>query len=49
MLKCSDKGGIFVDKVLNVNIDIVKKWWKHDYGFFTNGDQDAMVYLYMTS
>lgn len=30
----------------DVSLETVKKWWDPEkYGFFTNGDQDVMVYL----
>ncbi len=49
LLKCSEKAKLFIDEVLNVDTDMVKRWWKAEYGFFTNGDQDAMIYIYKSS
>ena len=47
MISCS-KGEEFVNAILESNLEKVKKWWKPEYGYFTNGDQDIMVYLYLT-
>ncbi|MES2376909.1 MAG: hypothetical protein V4553_10035 [Bacteroidota bacterium] len=38
----------FVNAVLDTDLAMVKNWWKPEYGFFTNGDQDIMVFLYLT-
>ena len=35
----------FFNDVLKTDLSLVKKWWPKDLGFFTNGDQDAMIYL----
>lgn len=40
----------FFQKVLDRNIEEVKKWWSHDkYGIFTKGDQDRIVYELMNN
>jgi hypothetical protein len=44
-LKCDEIGCEFIDKVMKQDLNEVKKWWKESYGFFTNGDQDSMLYL----
>lgn len=35
----------FLDELHNVNLNDVKKNWREDLGYFSNGDQDAMVFL----
>lgn len=36
----------FLEALLTVDMEKVKSWWESSkYGIFTNGDQDAMVYL----
>ena len=45
MLKCSEKGRKFIDRVNTVDLLEVKNWWSDSLGYFSNGDQDAMVYL----
>jgi hypothetical protein len=35
----------FIEAILDVSLDKVKDWWRDDLGMFTNGDQDAIVYL----
>lgn len=36
----------FLEAVPNVDMNKVKRWWDESkYGIFTNGDQDAIVYL----
>src|SRR4051794_22377744 len=47
-LRCSDVGRTFLDDVTRVDLDAVKRWWQPELGFFSNGDQDAMVYLLRT-
>lgn len=47
MLDCK-KGENFIDAVINTDLLQVKSWWKPEFGFFTGGDQDIMVYLYLT-
>lgn len=45
MLKCSERGRKFIDAIQEVDLLKVKKWWDDSLGYFTNGDQDAIVYL----
>jgi len=45
MLEGGETGARFVDAVLATPLDLVKEWWNDDLGMFTNGDQDAIVYL----
>jgi len=49
MISSSLIGKLFVRRVLETNLEVVKKWWTPEKGFFTNGDQDIMIYLYLTS
>lgn len=48
MIKCSDIGKKFIDEICNIDLSMVKDWWDDSLGYFTNGDQDAMVYLLKT-
>lgn len=45
MLRGGDIGLNFVNAVLQVDLEDVRAWWREDLGMFTNGDQDAIVYL----
>lgn len=46
MMRCCDETKNFLKDVIDADLDIIKSWWDESkYGFFTNGDQDAMVYL----
>lgn len=50
LLRCDEVGKSFIDKVSNTDLQAVKLWWDSDrYGFFSNGDQDAMVYHLITN
>ena len=44
-LKCSERGRAFIDAVLSVDLKAVQEWWNASLGYFSNGDQDAMVFL----
>lgn len=48
ILKGNMQSKRFLNKILNQEISEVKKWWQEDLGFFTNGDQDIIVYLLKT-
>jgi hypothetical protein len=47
--QCLMRGGqaseTFIDRVIATPLDKVKDWWRDDLGMFTNGDQDAIVYV----
>lgn len=45
VLRCSERGRRFIDSVRSVDLAVVKEWWTDSLGYYTNGDQDAMVYL----
>lgn len=47
-LRCNDLGRSFIDNIEKTNLNSVKQWWSDELGYFTNGDQDAMVYLMKT-
>lgn len=49
ILKSSDLAKDFLKETLNVNLEEVKKWWKPELGYFSNGDQDAFVYLLLNT
>jgi hypothetical protein len=44
-LKSSPQAKDFLRAALAVNLEKVKAFWREDLGLFTNGDQDAIVYL----
>lgn len=44
ILKCSKIAKSFLEKVKKEDLNTVKAWWNKDLGYFTNGDQDAMIY-----
>lgn len=45
MINCSGIGKKFINEIIKVDLSKVKKWWDDSLGYFTNGDQDAMVFL----
>ncbi|TWO34375.1 hypothetical protein E1J38_000570 [Seonamhaeicola sediminis] len=38
----------FLRDILNISLNDIKAWWKKDLGYFSNGDQDAIIYLLLT-
>lgn len=48
LLRCDEVGLAFLDAVATADLAQVKAWWTDDLGYFTNGDQDAMVHLLLT-
>ncbi|WP_336127220.1 hypothetical protein [Mesoflavibacter sp. CH_XMU1422-2] len=48
ILQCNSLSKDFLKCVINQNLQEVKSWWQSELGYFTNGDQDAMVYLLHT-
>jgi hypothetical protein len=48
-IKSTKRSALFLSAVRSVNLDKVRAWWNPEkYGMFTNGDQDAMVYVLAT-
>jgi hypothetical protein len=47
-LRCDDTGRAFVDAVMGSDMAEVRAWWTPELGYFSNGDQDAMVHLMLT-
>lgn len=45
VLRCDALGKDFILSAMNLSVDTVKDWWSPEYGFYTGGDQDRMVYL----
>lgn len=46
MIRCCEETRGFLNEVLSSDLDLIKSWWDESkYGYFTGGDQDAMVYL----
>ncbi|WP_084205884.1 putative nucleotide-diphospho-sugar transferase [Psychroserpens mesophilus] len=45
IVKCNSLSKQFFNEVLNTEFSVVKEWWKEDLGYYTNGDQDVMIYL----
>jgi hypothetical protein len=44
-LKSSPEARGFLRAILAMDLEKVKAFWREDLGYFSNGDQDAMVYL----
>lgn len=49
IVKCNATAKQFFIDILHQDLDSIKKWWTDDLGYFTNGDQDIMVYLLLTN
>lgn len=49
VVRSSELSKQFFKAVLATDLNKVKAWWKDELGFFSNGDQDAMVYLLLES
>lgn len=45
LLNGGKQGAEFVDAVLGQSLEAVEQWWRPELGMFTDGDQDAIVYL----
>ncbi|KZL15862.1 galactosyl transferase GMA12/MNN10 family protein [Pseudovibrio axinellae] len=45
VLKCCEDAKSFLNQARLVDLREVKQWWKEELGFFSNGDQDAFIYL----
>lgn len=48
IVKSNDISKQFFKDILNQDLIKIKNWWNKDLGYFTNGDQDIMVYLLLT-
>lgn len=48
ILKTTDNARKFLNLILSIEIKTVKNFWTKELGYFTNGDQDIMVYLFHT-
>ena len=48
-IKCDKNGKRFLEDVLKTDLTVVREWWSKDLGYFTNGDQDSMVYQLLTN
>ncbi|TXG38865.1 putative nucleotide-diphospho-sugar transferase [Seonamhaeicola maritimus] len=48
ILRCNKKSKRFLEDALEVNLVEVKSWWTKDLGYFSNGDQDIFIYLFLT-
>jgi len=44
-IRCNETGRSFIDQIECIDMSMVRDWWSDELGFFSNGDQDAMVYL----
>lgn len=49
LIKNTDKAKKFLEAGLMIDLEEVKKWWSKEFGLFTKGDQDVMVYLMETN
>ncbi|RDK84806.1 putative nucleotide-diphospho-sugar transferase [Marinirhabdus gelatinilytica] len=45
IVRVNDLSKLFFETVLKTEMDSVKNWWDESLGYFTNGDQDIMIYL----
>jgi hypothetical protein len=45
VLRCDALGKDFICSAMDLGEETVKNWWSEEYGFFTGGDQDRMVFL----
>ncbi|WP_341199543.1 hypothetical protein [Croceibacter atlanticus] len=45
MMVCNEDSKEFLKKALETDLSQVKKWWIPEFGFFSNGDQDALYYV----
>jgi hypothetical protein len=48
LLRCNDVGMRFLDAVETADPAAIAVWWHDELGFFSNGDQDAMIYVMQT-
>jgi hypothetical protein len=49
-IKNTQKSIDFINETIETDLAEVKKWWQESYGYFSNGDQDAMLFhLYKKS
>ncbi len=48
LLRTTDLAHRFLLMVRDADLDVVREWWTDDLGYFTGGDQDAMVYAMRT-
>jgi len=48
ILKSCSVSRSFLNEILLQELSEVEKWWSNDLGFYTNGDQDLMIYLFHT-
>ncbi len=49
LLKSSARSKNFLRKVLQTDLETVRRFWREDFGIFTNGDQDCLVYQMLTN
>ena len=45
LLRNSMRSHLFLNAVMEVDLEKVRAFWREDLGYFSDGDQDAMVYL----
>ena len=48
ILKSNVHAKNLLNKILRQDQNQVKQWWSDDLGYYTNGDQDILVYLLLT-
>lgn len=48
IVKSNDMAKFFFKDILNQNLNKIKLWWQGDLGYFSNGDQDIMVYMLLS-
>lgn len=45
LLKSSSISKAFLDAIGQIDMEVVRAFWREDLGYYTHGDQEAMVYL----
>ncbi len=45
LLKSTDMSRQFIQAIFDVDMEVVRNFWRDDLGYYSHGDQEAMVYL----
>lgn len=48
LIRTDETGRRFLETVLATDLEMVRDWWTDDLGYFSGGDQDAMVHAMRT-
>ena len=49
IIRSTSKSKEFIQQVILQDLEVVKSWWTDDLGYFSNGDQDSMIYIIQTN